>query len=226
MNKDPYRDKAAQLKQRIEKVSPESDEKVKESLPSRSEVHQNKKTKKKFKYPLIRVLLLFFILLPLIFFSLYSILNNRDLPLNPTKASDDVEEVEIDNGEPLDNEEENIKDTQSTSKGKTVDNKDKEKETTPTSSQSKDDLQDELSLSKEVDNTKETPPQSTDSSSELTEHSTVYHTVQPKETLYRIAMKYYQSANGIEKIKSWNNLSTNEIQSGQVLEIPIDKQTN
>ncbi|MDT9024703.1 LysM peptidoglycan-binding domain-containing protein [Rossellomorea yichunensis] len=51
----------------------------------------------------------------------------------------------------------------------------------------------------------------------------VYHTVAPKETLFRIAMKYYNSQSGVERIKEWNNIQNNEIQTGQVLEIPLDQ---
>ncbi|WP_433958627.1 LysM peptidoglycan-binding domain-containing protein [Cytobacillus horneckiae] len=50
----------------------------------------------------------------------------------------------------------------------------------------------------------------------------VYHTVKQEETMYRIAMTYYQSQNGIEKIKRANNLQSNEIHVGQVLTIPLD----
>lgn len=51
-------------------------------------------------------------------------------------------------------------------------------------------------------------------------NETTYHTVKPNETLYRIAMNYYQSPDGVEKIKRENGLSSNEISSGQRLKIP------
>ncbi|MFC4354553.1 LysM peptidoglycan-binding domain-containing protein [Chryseomicrobium palamuruense] len=46
------------------------------------------------------------------------------------------------------------------------------------------------------------------------------HTVQPQETLYRIAMNYYNDASAVERIKAANNLSSNEIRVGQVLILP------
>ena len=49
----------------------------------------------------------------------------------------------------------------------------------------------------------------------------VYHTVQPGETLYRIAMKYYKSQSGIEKIREANGIQGNEISSGQTLKVPL-----
>ena len=46
------------------------------------------------------------------------------------------------------------------------------------------------------------------------------HVVQPGETLYRIAMKYYNSPDAVEQIKAANGLSSNEISSGQTLVLP------
>ncbi|MEK9198010.1 LysM peptidoglycan-binding domain-containing protein [Ureibacillus sp. 179-F W5.1 NHS] len=46
------------------------------------------------------------------------------------------------------------------------------------------------------------------------------HTVQPNENLFRIALKYYNDASGVEKIKQANNLSSNDVYVGQTLIIP------
>ncbi|MFC6038497.1 LysM peptidoglycan-binding domain-containing protein [Paenisporosarcina macmurdoensis] len=46
------------------------------------------------------------------------------------------------------------------------------------------------------------------------------HIVQPGETLYRIAMNYYNSPDAVEKIKSANGLSSNSISTGQTLILP------
>lgn len=46
------------------------------------------------------------------------------------------------------------------------------------------------------------------------------HTVQSNETLYRIAMNYYNDPTAVERIKAANNLSSNEIRVGQVLILP------
>lgn len=46
------------------------------------------------------------------------------------------------------------------------------------------------------------------------------HTVQQNETLYRIAMTYYNDPSGVEKIKRANNLSSEMITVGQTLIIP------
>ncbi|MDR4435530.1 LysM peptidoglycan-binding domain-containing protein [Bacillus tequilensis] len=49
----------------------------------------------------------------------------------------------------------------------------------------------------------------------------VKHTVQKKETLYRISMKYYKSRVGEEKIRAYNHLNGNDVYTGQVLDIPL-----
>lgn len=46
------------------------------------------------------------------------------------------------------------------------------------------------------------------------------HVVQPGETLYRIAINYYNSADAVEKIKSANGLTSNSISTGQALVLP------
>lgn len=56
--------------------------KIKSSLPSRSEVHRkkqkkSKKRKAKIKFPLIKLLVLFFILLPIGFYYVYTYLQDR-----------------------------------------------------------------------------------------------------------------------------------------------------
>ena len=46
------------------------------------------------------------------------------------------------------------------------------------------------------------------------------HTVQSNETLYRIAMKYYNDPNAVAKIKQANGLSSESIYVGQTLVLP------
>lgn len=89
MNREePYRDQAEKLKQRIEKykepefIVPES------SLPPRSQLHRKrkKKTKVKVKFPLIRILALFFILLPITIFSIYTYIGNNHIGTEKTSV--------------------------------------------------------------------------------------------------------------------------------------------
>ncbi|RRN73014.1 LysM peptidoglycan-binding domain-containing protein [Peribacillus simplex] len=73
-------DQAGELRSRIER------QKAKSSLPKRSKVHQNKKKKSKvkIKFPMIQLLALFFILLPIGFYSLNTYLQDR--PVHDTKS--------------------------------------------------------------------------------------------------------------------------------------------
>ncbi|MFJ8067569.1 LysM peptidoglycan-binding domain-containing protein [Peribacillus sp. NPDC096447] len=73
-------DQAGELRSRIER------QKAKTSLPKRSKVHQNKKKKSKvkIKFPMIQLLALFFILLPIGFYTLYTYLQDR--PVQGTKS--------------------------------------------------------------------------------------------------------------------------------------------
>ncbi|WP_260286063.1 LysM peptidoglycan-binding domain-containing protein [Peribacillus aracenensis] len=68
-------DQAGELRSRIER------QKAKSSLPKRSKVHQNKKKKSKVKkFPMIQLLALFFILLPIGFYTLYTYMQGRPVP--------------------------------------------------------------------------------------------------------------------------------------------------
>ncbi|WP_394187506.1 LysM peptidoglycan-binding domain-containing protein [Paenisporosarcina quisquiliarum] len=53
-----------------------------------------------------------------------------------------------------------------------------------------------------------------------TETSGKTHIVQPNETLYRIAMNYYNSPDAVEKIKDANGLTSDSISEGQKLILP------
>ncbi|MGN7394994.1 LysM peptidoglycan-binding domain-containing protein [Peribacillus frigoritolerans] len=70
-------DQAGELRSRIER------QKAKSSFPKRSKVHHNKKKKSKvkIKLPMIQLLALFFILLPIGFYSLYTYFQERPLPV-------------------------------------------------------------------------------------------------------------------------------------------------
>ncbi|MET1013379.1 MAG: LysM peptidoglycan-binding domain-containing protein [Paenisporosarcina sp.] len=46
------------------------------------------------------------------------------------------------------------------------------------------------------------------------------HVVQPNETLYRIAMNYYNSPDAVQKIKEANGLTSDSISTGQTLILP------
>lgn len=230
MNKDPFRDQADKLKKKIERVQEEPVPRKREPLPPRSELHREKKKKNKvkLKYPLISLLLLFFILMPLTVFSIYSYFDNRNEPLVVlSEGNNEVEEVRYEqNG---DEEEDTV-----ISEDKTDAELPDEEEKTVTDEKSQSD-KDAKSMKGEKDlpaakAAEVEEPEKVESTTEGNEEAAqesnpeiIYHTVQPSETIFRIAMKYYHSQNGIEIIKNANNLPNNEIQAGQVLKIPLSE---
>ncbi|WP_160721406.1 hypothetical protein [Bacillus sp. USDA818B3_A] len=117
MNKEePYRDQAERLKRRIQKIN-EKVEGNSEKLPPREQVHRHKKkkTKWKVKYPVIRLLVLCFILLPIIIFSVISYRENG-VKINGTQktsgSSVGYETIKIKKSQP-ENEESKVESSKS-----------------------------------------------------------------------------------------------------------------
>lgn len=248
MNKEePYRDQAERLKQRIQKIN-EKNEIVEEDdkLPPREQIHRQKKkkTKWKLKYPVIRLLVLSFILLPIIIFSVISYrdggkkINGTEKnsgnsvwnePINFEKQKKD-DEILVDKSNKSDKQKE-IKD-------------DSTELSTPVEKGEEPKVEPDLPVTTNKANSSAPPPASnagiankqvSDKNSpeeaEKTDKQTntppkqdkiIYHTVQPKETLYKLAKKYFNSANGIDIIKKANHLNSDQIQVGQVLKIPLN----
>jgi hypothetical protein len=95
---EPYRDQADKLKRRIERYK--DPEHVETALPPRSELHRykKKKTKLKLKFPLLRLLVLFFILLPITIFSIYTYLGNKHIgTLKTTIPAKGYETINVEN---------------------------------------------------------------------------------------------------------------------------------
>ncbi len=232
---DPYRDQAARLRKKIDR-NPETEKKLteKEELPPRSRLHREKRQKNKWKikYPMISLLALFFILLPITIYSIvHSIdMNKLDNAEKVSKTDSSFETVGFekeDEGkgtiiESRDPAEENNDDEQ-------LDETEKEKpdNNTEPNSQVGDNPESDDSVSSDKTNSSEKDEQNVEENNQKEEEQekadVVYHTVKPKETMYRIAMNYYQSPAGIEIIKKANNLRNENIQAGQVLAIPKNK---
>ncbi|WP_175991171.1 LysM peptidoglycan-binding domain-containing protein [Bacillus sp. Marseille-Q1617] len=233
MNKDPFRDQADKLKQKIERVPEEPITKKKDPLPPRSELHREKKKKNKvkLKYPLISLLLLFFILMPLTVFSIYSYFDNRNEPLLfLSEETNEVEEVQYERA--AEEEESGIvseenPEAEQPSEEETTDSGEKEgiRHSADEGEGAKGDTKLPAAKAAEVKEPEkiEPAPEGNEEPSQETNSKVLYHTVQPSETIFRIAMKYYHSQDGIEIIKDANNLPNNEIQSGQVLKIPLSE---
>jgi LysM repeat protein len=216
MNKEePFRSQAERLKRRIEKINEETTE-VRDTLPPREQIHREKrkKTKLKIKYPIIRILVLFFILLPIVIFSAYSYLEGEK-GQKTEKVNGDSSGYEVINFEKSETE-------------STIETKEEENDNAPV-----EDDQEAIEVQKSIspDTTTIGSPapgpitnsgQGTDKNAEPAPQ-VIYHTVKTGENLYRISLKYYHSKAGEDIIRKANNISGNEIHLGQVLKIPLNK---
>ncbi|WP_409270501.1 LysM peptidoglycan-binding domain-containing protein [Neobacillus sp. SCS-31] len=233
--RDPYLEQVEKHRQKIDRVKPETSEPAK--LPPRSRVHQNrkKKTKLKLKYPVIRLLVLFFVLFPLTVFAVISNLEGNKTA-NSTENGG-IETVNLEDNDqhekvrpPSDEGEINKEDGMGEKSGQLE---------TPEDSDDDGDGQvrpENNTSSGENDSSEKTPVPGKDSSISEgpstgdgksknignSEGNVKYHTVKPGETLFRIAMMYYNSKDGIVKIREANGIVENEIKVGQSLKIPLN----
>ncbi|GIN38218.1 MULTISPECIES: LysM peptidoglycan-binding domain-containing protein [Heyndrickxia] len=208
MRTDPYKDPIEIHRKKIEKIKMdetniEENEEV-HRLPTRSELHgsrtkKRKKKKRKMTFPLLRVLLTFFILLPIISFSLYTFILKKSffLDLGAKMAGEEVPYEFVSPGK------KQAKQPSTYNNSGSNENKNSgEQETQNDSVAEKIDMETNSQTNKE-------------------DQKIIFHTVQPNETLYSIALKYYHSKSGIDRIKQWNDLSNDGIIVGQVLEIHL-----
>lgn len=205
-SEEPYRDQAERLKQRIEKINEKVD--TNDDLPPREHIHRQKKKKIKWKlkYPVIRLLVLFFILLPIIIFSAISYRDGAKKVNGVPKTTDDSVGYETINIE-TPNEEEETK----------AEDVDQSEETNP-----EDNETEQTSNEVKQSETKKPIKKTTETSTESQIKSTVTHTVKRNENLYRIALKYYHSPKGMDIIMKANHLRSKQVNAGQVLKIPIN----
>ncbi|WP_449536786.1 LysM peptidoglycan-binding domain-containing protein [Ferdinandcohnia sp. Marseille-Q9671] len=201
----------------------------KTSLPPRGVVHKKKKKKTKFKikYPVVRLLALLFVLLPIAILS-YKFNSDTDfLKPAPVKKSSNFESISYEKPEetkpssetpkeedPI-TEEPQIED-QNDEEPKSVDNE------TPTENAVEEKGKEEIPQKELTAAEKEAAKQPQQQEEKPKDQYDVkYHKVQPEETLYRISMKYYNSREGEDLIKRWNDIDGDTVVSGQVLRIPI-----
>lgn len=197
------------------------------SLPSRKEVHGKKKQKMKLKmkFPLVKLLALFFVLLPITVLAIYTSLSKDD----STEAVDgnQASYSEVKGFESYNKEDSKVV-------VETTDKEEKEEASAskeePADKQEKTEAVEEPKEEAVVEETKEPTPTTTETPAETPaetpkkeEAKVIQHTVKPNETIFRIAMTYFSSQEGIEIIKQYNGLSSNEITVGQVLQIPVNQ---
>lgn len=250
MTNQERNDQAEHLRKKVDAKLNEEEFSV-ASLPSRKEVHGKKKQKIvwKIKFPLVKLLALFFVLLPITIFAFYTYFTKDDKPvISKKEESSFSSEVNVDGKfddevmkkeEPAKDNDKDQKEKQLASTNETKENKkDTEKE-----AESKVDKPSSESNVKSQEETKgdtNHPTQKIPVKNEPKEPEkkpvvkpvvpdknentpkVIEHVVKPKETIFRIAMNYYSSQSGIEKIKQANGLTSNDIHVGQVLKIPMD----
>lgn len=96
----------------------------------------------------------------------------------------------------------------------------KKQETAAEQEKTTADSQAEKAAASEVEKQETVEKTETENAEAASQQSVIYHTVAANETLYRIAMKYYNSKTGIEIIKQANQLTSDNVLAGQVLKIP------
>ncbi|MEH6942295.1 LysM peptidoglycan-binding domain-containing protein [Bacillus sp. JJ722] len=243
MTNQERNDQAEHLRKKVDAKQNEDEFSV-ASLPSRKEVHGKKKQKMvwKIKFPLVKLLALFFVLLPITIFAFYTYFTKDDKPaFTKEEESSFSSEVNVDGkyeDEVVKKEDSpKDKDKNEDQKEKKLANNDekegKSKVDKPSSElnvKSKEETKGDSNHPNQKVPVKNEPkepekkpvvkpevPDKNENTSKVIEH-----VVKPQETIFRIAMNYYSSQSGIEKIKQANGLSSNDIRVGQVLKIPMD----
>lgn len=191
-------------------------------LPSRSELHRKgRKPKKKSSHTMINVILGLFTLIPVLI--LVYIISDFYTPGDRTsaKGGDSDTLFEMNSEKPVGNTAVADKDDE-----KKVTSKEEDKSAGKTETEAKVKV-DEKPASKPVVNVNPTPEKKPEVKVEpkpevkpKPKPVAKTHTVGSNENLYRISLKYYGNGEGVDKIKSANGLSSNEIGVGQTLVIP------
>ncbi|HZH61549.1 MAG TPA: LysM peptidoglycan-binding domain-containing protein [Metabacillus sp.] len=194
--------------------------------PPRSEIHKgtDKKRKLKMKYPIISILALFFILLPVFIYLYYGsqedqssseetivgeervyiskIQQSNNQSLETSEPQNITEDVEIDEEENTEQANVDVESEESLSNIETTEKQNDAKVVNSSSS------------SNESNQTEDK-----DQVEQYREIKT--HKVAAGETLFSIAIKYYNSRSGEDIIREYNHFNGNEIFEGQILKIPI-----
>ncbi|MEC1156572.1 LysM peptidoglycan-binding domain-containing protein [Cytobacillus horneckiae] len=217
---------------------------------SRTSIQREKrqKNKRKSEYPVIRLLAAFFITLPIVTLSVYYFFlpgassnsetasdfetvgfsgNNGTTEANAVVDDEDNEEEkkakEQAEKEKAQKEQEQKEKEQKEKELKEKEQKEKEQKAKEEAKKLEEEKKKQAAAEKEQREKEEREKQKQqEQQQQESKEKVIYHTVKQEETMYRIAMTYYQSQNGIEKIKRANNLQSNEIHVGQVLTIPLD----
>lgn len=203
-----------------------------DKLPPRSVYHAqakgNDKNNFKIKLPFIRLFMFIAAILVVTIVSI-SLFSKDSSPTGGT-AQPDEPTPPISNIGQADSDEEEDKDTgeeEDSSNVVVVKPNITIKPVTPTdqtdgSADSQDNTKEDTELEVETPQTNSptTTPSTTPATPETPKVEYIQHVVQKEETLYRIAMNYLKSPDGVETIKKLNGLKDTTIKEGQILKIP------
>lgn len=217
MSKDDYQNKIEEHRKPINMIE---EDKPNTRASRRTTTGTIKKPKQK-RNLLLPILFVFFILIPVSFliyvFAFYQP-NADETTVNDNSQVQYEQNEEDVAGETSENADSEKDDDQNTENGV---------ETEPASSQEDEteETQEEVPTEEEtpaeetvVESEEETVVEEQPEQNQSSEMKT--HTVQPGETLYRIAMNYYNSPDAVERIKEANGLSSDSISTGQTLNLP------
>jgi hypothetical protein len=226
---EPYRDQAERLRRRIEKINENTDSGDK--MPPRGQLHRQKpkKTKWKLKYPVIRLLVLLFILLPITCVSIISYYHGKKINVaekaSVNNTGYETINLEKDNSNSNEKKENVVNNStknanQKAAKSSAIIEQPKMTEATVPKTNASKSIQSAKSTEKKsVQQSKTT---SSKPVNQVEKEKIIYHVVQPKENLFRIALKYYHSKAGIDIIKKANRIWNDQITTGEVLKIPLN----
>ncbi|HWO95724.1 MAG TPA: LysM peptidoglycan-binding domain-containing protein [Bacillus sp. (in: firmicutes)] len=184
-------------------------------LPPRSKTRQERKRKKKekykLKYPLISALSVFFISLPVIAYFSYKHYAANQAAFMMLEEKEEVTGYEVvDFAEPSD--------TAAVSEEREETGEENPNEASGVQEQPGSDSDGALNENTPVSPKDKMNREKKDGEGE---YQIIEHTVQSNETLFSIAIQYYQDVKGTKLIREWNKLDNGKIKQGQVLKIPI-----
>lgn len=211
------------------------------NFPPRGEVHKDKVEKKtaKLKYPIISILAVFFFLVPILIYLLYGI-NGNEKPSNQDPEGDYTVYIpkvhqsdENPDSNPVDGSESPVEEETNDIDKEIVEEKNEKKEEVDVTNEVVTNSNDVDTKEKETleQNKKESVGKETETETETetdntTENEPEYreiktHTVKTGETLFKIAIMYYNSREGEEIIRKYNGITANNIYVGQKIKIPL-----
>ena len=219
MSKEDYREKIEEDRQEIELEG------------EHSRLSRSKQKTKKRKSKLMPTLLVTFIFIPLAVLLYLTFIYEPSSPVEVVEEKNDVVQVQKNEkpavpevSEDKDKQEEPSKDQEpsSSSKEEELDqlSEDKQKELEAAQAAAAAEAAKIAEQKAKEEEAKRKAEEEKRKAEEAAKQSQKTHIVQSSETLYRIAMKYYNDPSAVEKIKQANGLSSEAIQVGQKLVLP------